>query len=137
MEQLVRQISQELGVEIGNASLWQLWNGYQPIVPPLVDGEQYGLVPRDLEVTNDLKPIKKTDIDFTTQTRRHGRMVTVAVGIAGVQQRIKTPPEVTLSQLIRRHTAVPALSAETMFARGKITVRGSPGKLQEHSRMGR
>jgi hypothetical protein len=120
-----------LGIDIGNASLWQLWKEDQPVVPPLVDGEQYGLVPKELEVRVGPEPTKKGDIDFTSETRKHGKMVMVAVGIAGAQQRIKTPPEVTLSQLISRHTAVPALQAETTFTWGKITGRGTPGKLQE------
>jgi hypothetical protein len=44
--------------------------------------------------------------------------------------RQKTPPEATLSQLIRRHPTVSALPADTVFSWGRITA-GSPGRLQE------
>jgi hypothetical protein len=67
------------------------------------------------------EPIKKRHIDFASEIRKHGKMVTITVIIAKVQQRTKTPPEVTLSELIRRHTAVPSLPGETMLSWGTIT----------------
>jgi hypothetical protein len=58
-------------------------------------------------------------------------MVTVAVIIAKVQQKFKVPREVTLSQLIRKHTAISSLPAETTLSWGTVTGRATPGMSQE------
>jgi hypothetical protein len=44
---------------------------------------------------------------------------------------MKVPSEVTLSQLIRMHVAVPPLPATAVFTWGKVTGKGAPGRLQE------
>jgi hypothetical protein len=131
MDQLVQQISRELGTNIGSATQWKLWKGYQMTAPPLTEGEEYGLVPRELATGASLEPIKKRDIDFTKEIRRHGRMVTVTVEITKVQQKVKVPPEVTLSPLIRTHVATTPLPAESVLSWVKITGRGAAGRLQE------
>jgi hypothetical protein len=131
MKQSVEQTGRELAINIGEGSNWQLWREDKMAAPPLVEGEEYGLVPAETASKPTLEPIKKRDIDFTSEIRRHGKMIAVTVTIAKVQQRIRTPQEVTLSQLIRKHMAVPSLPAETMLSWGRITGRGAPGRLQE------
>jgi hypothetical protein len=59
MEQLVQQISQELKTDIGSANLWQLRKGDQAAAPPPVDGEVYGLVPKEIATRVNLELINK------------------------------------------------------------------------------
>jgi hypothetical protein len=127
---LVREIGRELGTDLGSPMRWLLWKGDQPVMPPLINGEEYGLVPADISSSVSQEPVTKRDIDFRSQIRRHGRMVTVIVSILGVRQTLKVPPEATLSQLIRRNPTVSPLPPETTFSWGNVTM-GAPGRLQD------
>jgi hypothetical protein len=79
-------------MNIGNASLWQLWKEDHMVSPPLSDGEEYGLVPRELEVRVGLEPIKKRDIGFTSEIRKHGNMVTVVIALPGFSRETHSSP---------------------------------------------
>jgi hypothetical protein len=126
-EKLVTEVGRELGTDLGNPLTWQLWKGDQPAMPPLINGEECGLVPADIPASVSQEPLTKSQIEFISQIRRHGRMVPAMVSVLGVQHRQKIPPEVTLSQLIRRHPTVSTLPPETIFSRARITT-GSPGR---------
>jgi hypothetical protein len=131
MDQLLQQIGQELRVNLGNAVHWQLWKGDQVAAPPLVDGEIYGLVPRVIQVRANLEPVKKRDIEFTSEIRKYGQLVAVTAELAKVQHKAKVPPEITPPQLVRTHVAISSLPPDSLLSWGKITGRGIPGKLQE------
>jgi hypothetical protein len=59
MEQLVRQISRELGADIGNATQWKLWRGDHMAAPPLTEGEEYGLIQTEIRTRPVTKPISR------------------------------------------------------------------------------
>jgi hypothetical protein len=129
-EQVVREIGRELELDLGSPIRWRLWKGNHPAMPPLVEGNEYGLVPADISSSISTEPLVKRDIDFTSQIRRHGPMATVIISVLGTRQTVKVPPETTLSQLIRRNMTVGTLPPETVFSWGNVTL-GAPGRLQD------
>jgi hypothetical protein len=129
-EDLVKEVGRELELDLGRPMRWWLWMGDRPAAPPLVEGNEYGLVPADISSSISTESIAKRNIEFTSQIRRHGPMSTVIVSVLGTRQTMKVPPEVTLSQLIRRNMTVGTLPPETVFSWGSVT-SGAPGRLQE------
>jgi hypothetical protein len=75
--------------------------------------------------------VAKRDIDFFSEIRKHGRMVTVKPSLNGVDQEKKVPPRITLAQILRFHAAIPPLPAETAFNWGAIKGRGKSGVQEE------
>jgi hypothetical protein len=88
------------------------------------------MVPAQLLDSVSLEPLKKSDIESISQVGRHGRMVSVVASILGVQMRQKTPPEVTLCQLVRRNPTLTTMPPETVFSWGRTTA-GAPERLQD------
>jgi hypothetical protein len=73
MDQLVEQIGRELGTNIGKGANWKLWKGDQIAAPPLTEGEEYGSVPSEISGKPGIEPVKKRDIDFTSESEGTGK----------------------------------------------------------------
>jgi hypothetical protein len=50
MDHLVEQAGWERGLDLGNGSSWQLWKGDQMAATALIDGEGYGLIPKEIRI---------------------------------------------------------------------------------------
>jgi hypothetical protein len=130
IENLWEQAQRELGRSLAIGTPWQLWQGDRTAQPPPKDWEEYGLVPAEIPTEPVVPQIAKRDIDFTSEIRKHGKMVTVKVSLNGTEQTMKVTPESSLSHLLRRHTAVPTLPEETVFNWGTTRGTGKPGAVR-------
>jgi hypothetical protein len=128
---LLEQTWRELGTDQERGKSWQFWQGDQIAIPPLKNGQEYSFIPADLEVGEPGTQVTKREIDFMSEIRKHGPLVSVTVTINGISQNLRIPQEVAISQLIRRHVAISALPAKTTFIWGTITGRGKPGQPKD------
>jgi hypothetical protein len=135
IENLWEQAQRELGMSLAIGSSWQIWQGSQLAQPPYKEGEEYGVVPQEMPREPVVPQLSKRDIEFISEVRKLGQMVTVKPLVNGVECVRKVPPESTISQLLRTHVAVSLLPADTVFNWGTIRGRGKPGALEEGDRI--